>query len=154
MSDWTCDTCGATNLTSRYNREGKNLCHQCEVKTHPEKNRFVCRECGDLDSTKGWLPGTVSLERSLCHTCEYWMALVAKYGPGSVVVDGVHHQYDPKQPWKGGNPSWLGFAGRPFCIQFKDGTTVRTNNLWFQGPIPERFRDRLPDNAQFVSAQP
>jgi hypothetical protein len=28
-----------------------------------------------------------------------------------------------------------------------DGRSIKTNNLWFGGVIPERFRDRLPDNA-------
>ena len=43
-----------------------------------------------------------------------------------------------------------GFGGRRFKIQFFDGRVIETNNLWGQGPIPERFRSMLPDNAAFL----
>jgi hypothetical protein len=31
-----------------------------------------------------------------------------------------------------------------------DGEEIETNNVWHQGKVPERFRDRLPDNATMV----
>lgn len=33
---------------------------------------------------------------------------------------------------------------------YADGTEVVTNDLWAQGVIPAHFRDRLPDNAEFL----
>lgn len=44
---------------------------------------------------------------------------------------------------------FLGFAGRRFWIRFKDGSTLTTNNLWYQGKIPDEFRSELPDTAEF-----
>lgn len=43
-----------------------------------------------------------------------------------------------------------GFNGDRFNIKFSDGRLATTTNLWSQGTIPERFRERLPDNAKFI----
>jgi len=42
-----------------------------------------------------------------------------------------------------------GFGGKEFKITFKDGREMTCNNLWHRGEIPERFLERLPDNAVF-----
>lgn len=45
----------------------------------------------------------------------------------------------------------LGYGGRKFKIRmFEDGRVVETNNLWCQGDVPEEYRPRLPDTAEFV----
>lgn len=49
--------------------------------------------------------------------------------------------------------SWLGFCGRRFWIRFFDGRTLTTNNLWYQGKIPEEFREELPDTAEFYTPE-
>jgi len=43
-----------------------------------------------------------------------------------------------------------GFGGRDFSIKFYDGRDIKTSNLWYQGEIPERFKEFLSDNAEFV----
>lgn len=43
-----------------------------------------------------------------------------------------------------------GHGGSLFRIRMHDGTLIDSRNLWCQGPIPERFRDRLYDNAEFL----
>ena len=40
-----------------------------------------------------------------------------------------------------------------FWIRFKDGHTITTNNLWCHGTIPEDFRNKLPDNAEFYTPE-
>lgn len=47
--------------------------------------------------------------------------------------------------------AFRGFSGRRFWIRFKDGSTLTTNNLWYQGKIPDEFRDELPDTAEFYT---
>ncbi|WP_157253113.1 hypothetical protein [Nonomuraea typhae] len=65
-----------------------------------------------------------------------------------VVVDGTHYVIG-----KGGKPAeHSGFAGRTFNIAFFDGRAVSTKDLWYQGPIPPKWRHRFPDNARFVQA--
>lgn len=42
-------------------------------------------------------------------------------------------------------------GGRKFHIQMHDGQVIETTELWHQGTIPEHFRERLPDNANFLN---
>ena len=43
----------------------------------------------------------------------------------------------------------MGFGGGCFWIRFKDGKTLTTNNLWYNGEVPSEFRSELPDTAEF-----
>lgn len=45
-----------------------------------------------------------------------------------------------------------GYGGRRFDIEFFDGRKVTTTNLWYQGVVPLRWRERFPDNARFATA--
>ncbi|MBD9721898.1 hypothetical protein PV755_09160 [Streptomyces caniscabiei] len=49
--------------------------------------------------------------------------------------------------------AYRGFDGRRFTIEFFDGRTVSSGDLWYQGVIPPKWRSRFPDNARFVQAQ-
>lgn len=42
-----------------------------------------------------------------------------------------------------------GFAGRKFMIIFKDGTIIKTTNLWENGKIPKQFHAAISDDAVF-----
>lgn len=67
-----------------------------------------------------------------------------------VVVD--HRVYSiGKEPSPGQSRSGLGMAGRQFTIDFFDGRTVVTHNLWAGGKIPEKWRFKFPNTAQFRS---
>ncbi|MEV4748997.1 hypothetical protein AB0K21_21685 [Streptosporangium sp. NPDC049248] len=63
-----------------------------------------------------------------------------------VVVNGEHYLICGDET--GG---FRGYGGRRFDIEFFDGRTATTRNLWCQGTIPPRWRDRYPDNARFVT---
>ncbi|CAO0836086.1 putative protein OS=Streptomyces microflavus OX=1919 GN=Smic_80960 PE=4 SV=1 [Streptomyces microflavus] len=43
-----------------------------------------------------------------------------------------------------------GFGGRRFDIEFFDGRRVTTHDLWSQGTIPPKHRERYQDNARFA----
>jgi hypothetical protein len=47
------------------------------------------------------------------------------------------------------NRDFYGHGGREFRIRLASGEVVNTNNLWHGGQIPERFWNRMPDNATF-----
>jgi hypothetical protein len=78
------------------------------------------------------------------------------WGPGGVrdgddphervVVDHVHYLISPDTTNRGSQ----GHGGRRFEIKFFDGRTVITHNLWYQGPIPPKWHERFPNNAEFV----
>lgn len=59
-----------------------------------------------------------------------------------VVVDAEHYVIGP-----GGSG---GHGGRRFDIEFFDGRKVTTRDLWSQGTIPPKHRERYPNNARFV----
>jgi hypothetical protein len=108
-----------------------------------------CRECGkpsDSHKYKG-----LNIPSDLCFRCDFWLGHISrKDEPESIRINGEHYRLST--PLWEENPQkreFLGFAGRVFLIHFNDGRVVKTNNLWHQGTIPERFRNRLPDNAHF-----
>lgn len=91
-------------------------------------------------------PHTVDVKTSFHNSDDYW-SKQASDRSDAVVIDGVHYRIRPDRP----NPGpGCGYGGRKFTIRFHDGREVRTRNLWYQGPIPPAWRDRLPDNAEFV----
>jgi hypothetical protein len=109
--------------------------------------------------------------RDYCFTCAYWVHMTERdvYEGGAVIVEEearqpvnagdiewVHYCYDPKQPMLDRtkrNSYPVGHGGRLFTIEYTDGTVVETNNLWYQGPIPEWLHSRFQVNAQFLENQ-
>lgn len=67
----------------------------------------------------------------------------------ALVINGKHYRIgsDNGRTVAG----FKGFGGRKFKIQMLDGVEpFDVDDLWFQGPIPPKWRDRLPDTARFV----
>lgn len=114
-----------------------------------------CKECGSLENTDwsgemGGVPTQEFLkENQVCFQCGFWYEkLLMVDDPRSVRVQGSHyfirttHSDAPRQ--------FRGYGGVKVEIVFFDGRRCTTNDLWRQGVIPPRFKDRLPDNAEFV----
>ena len=87
-----------------------------------------------------------------CHRINFWNEKAEKYAKNEngysnrvVIVNGGHYTYHDEVP----NAYFKGFGGRQFKVKFNDGRVIQTKNMWFQGDIPEEFRDRLSDNAVF-----
>ena len=145
---WICTSCNQKSSYIYNKSTDERLCRTCKSKEM--NDGFEC-PCGKWDSPSNWSKD--SLISGLCFDCSFWENLITKAEQresGSIRIDGHHYYVDLKNPIKGGIPSHRGFAGRSWNIRFRDGATVRTDNLWYQGQIPERFKDRLPDNADFV----
>lgn len=84
-------------------------------------------------------------------TVKYWTNVTVQaktvWKDRSVRINGEHFMIGDDVP----NPSQLkGHGGARFQIKFHDGRVVETTNLWHQGEIPKEFKDKLPDNADFV----
>jgi len=76
----------------------------------------------------------------------YWRQQLADRAR-AIVINGVHYRIG----YDGGN-GFKGFSGRRFDIRMlANGDVIETRNLWYQGPIPPKFRELLPDNAEFVN---
>lgn len=107
---------------------------------------ITCVECGEAEAGE-WETKTADRlrERSLCFTCDFWTGYVSQRdNPAIARVNGEHYYIQPDT-----SSGFKGFGGSKFTVSFKDGREVVTHNLWGQGRIPDRFRDRLPDNAEF-----
>lgn len=118
---------------------------------------ITCSCCGQEAGTNYCTEVAERLRRlQLCHTCDFWMEKIrwAEHPDPlhqPVRVDGKHYCYDPRNLLVSGDSRYKGFGGSFFKICFLDtADVVVTNDLWHQGDIPARFRDRLPDNAVFL----
>ena len=83
-----------------------------------------------------------------CYDCYFWLEkvnLAQHHLARRVIVKCEHYMIgeNHSEPFKG-------FGGRDFSIKFYDGRDIKTSNLWYQGEIPERFKEFLSDNAEFV----
>lgn len=113
-----------------------------------------CQICG-ADEALHWDPQTEAQLRAhqMCFRCNFWREKVewrAANNPKAAVIHGRHFMVEPAVKTEL-HKRELGYGGQPFTIRFHDGRVERTNNLWHQGTIPNGYwRDRLPDNAEFV----
>lgn len=108
----------------------------------------VCRECGKHE-TGNWIEKKSAKlkENGLCFTCDHWNDLFLIRDRDDVVrVDGGHHMIGPENTGE----RFRGHGGHRFKIRFFDGRETESSNLWFQGGIPARWKERLPDNAEFL----
>lgn len=111
-------------------------------------SRIVCRSCSQEEHIR-WGAGVNRwlFHEKLCFDCDFWLEYVERASEStSIRVDGRHYIIGDEQAVS----IFRGHGGREFRIEFKDGRIVTSTNLWQQGEIPERFRDKLPDNAVFT----
>ena len=114
------------------------------------KCSHICKECGEQE-TKSWMEDVMKklIENQLCFDCQFWIEkLEVKHDPRTARIDGIHYHIGDEEYT--GRFKFRGFSGRKFVIKFHDGRELITTNLWTQSHIPERFKQRLPDNAVFI----
>lgn len=109
-----------------------------------------CVECGEIESDELIYADEVDQkmrELQLCFDCLFWQEYMERVdSPETVRINGHHYVIGDEE-----ETTIRGNCGCMYAIAFFDGRKVVTTNLWNQGPIPERFQDRLPDNAVFVT---
>lgn len=111
-----------------------------------------CRECGEPQEVE-YIEPTRSrlLANGLCFTCDHWHGYIARVAdPACIRINGQHY-IAGSEPRPGVPSHCYGFGGALHEIAFADGRILTTRNLWTQGRIPKRFRERLPDNATFFA---
>lgn len=83
---------------------------------------------------------------------KYWQQRQEwKNNPKSLRIDGVQYWLGDDEPFT--PKRWKGFGGRKFTIRRLTGEVIETDNLWYNGDIPEAMREQLPDNAEFVRSK-
>lgn len=152
------------------------ICNQCFIGLTLPETMYRCDHCNLYADASGYAGGESLRERGECHNCNHWLRLLRMYPypkriaaephrreygrpvhdtSRAFVVGGRHYMVDMAQPIKNGGRSQpgLGFGGATMRIRFDDGTEVTSNDVWYQGTVPDRFRLLMPDNATFIRDQ-
>jgi len=139
-----CSLCKKITNTTFY-VNGYDLCEECYAVW--KGNYHVCKICGKLEPAE-YFPEIREIlrKKQICFECWHWLGLIKKKNdPRSIRIK--HHHY-----WVGdGKGSFKGFGGRYFKIKLFNGKIIETNDLWYQGEIPERFWKDLSDNAELIN---
>lgn len=106
---------------------------------------MVCEICGKEFDSLMYMGEYSRCCSSNCFAKKFWNG-ICKEKEKHVVINGVCYAV-ADGPVNG----FCGYGGRKFKIKMLDtGKIVETNNLWCQGDVPEEYKSRLPDTAEFV----
>lgn len=110
---------------------------------------YICKICGKTDESDRWVNGQKMLNDKLCFECDFWVRhhdddMTNRKDHKFVIANGEHYVIEPEDSKE---TYFRGFGGAKVEIHFFDGTIVTSTNLWYNGEIPDRFRDIMPDNA-------
>ena len=87
---------------------------------------------------------------SECFHVNFWNELVEEYNKDpyhNPVVNGTKYYVGDEN----NAGAFRGFDGARFCILFNDGTIILSTNLWCNGEVPEEYKDKLKNNAKFIT---
>lgn len=124
----------------------------------------LCNICGKPTNLDEFEPSLVipRIMRScgLCFSCALWTRRMILYEESKdvipIIVSGTHYSLDKSHAVIGissnNGLNWTQLPNMQRILMF-DGTLYATNNLWYQGKIPQHFlKDkRLQDNAMFLT---
>lgn len=114
---------------------------------------FTCDLCGQKDDFSDYALSSKYLrimqKRHICFQCAFWMDLAATPLPNREIISGCHFTVLPttKRPHQVTN----GLGGKEFYIRRIDGTLIKSNNIWYQGRIPQHFKEFFPNTADFLT---
>lgn len=115
-----------------------------------ERNKILdnCSSCGQSFKTT-WNEPTRSemIKKHICFSCNFWLFQLNR--KGAIIING-HKYQDGGKIDKSTTGGFVGYGGRDFKIEFNTGKIIETNNLWSQGQLPDRFKEKFPDNAKFL----
>ena len=89
---------------------------------------------------------------NMCFNCNFWREKVSwltnpDYLNRQTIVNGCHFMVNESVL----NGFMQGSGGTPYYIHYNDGRKVVSRNVWQQGDIPKLWKDKLKDNAVFVT---
>ena len=108
-----------------------------------------CVICGKVIKDGDYYIGSVNGDvccSDECHEKYFWNNII-KDADSHIVVDGLCYTVDRTRY---DSTMYNGFAGKVFWIKKFNGEEFTTNNLWFNGKVPNEYRSQLPDNARFL----
>lgn len=111
---------------------------------------YICSKCGELAEPPSWNEETNNklLAARHCFSCDFWTQRTKPAifnSERTVRINGTHYHIGADV--NGPESRFAGFGGAKYRVKFHDGRIHEGNSLWFNGEIPEYFKDQLPDNA-------
>ena len=111
------------------------------MNTKTENKKLKCIICGK-EIEKSLYRNNILCSQK-CFDINFWNEYL---DDNAIIINGECYHDSGKRPsdYKG----FLGHSGRLFKIKMNDGNIIETNNLWYNGKVPE---DRqIKDNAIFI----
>ena len=109
-----------------------------------------CKECGSILRTNFLEPYKSKITReNICFSCFHWIDIENTLSDERrFIIKGNSYW---KEPDKDKNDFFVGFGGHEFKIRrFGSEEIIISRNLWHQGVVPEHFKERIKDNAEFL----
>jgi hypothetical protein len=164
------DRRGDSRSTALYSADGRSVAAIFSIGMPDGTNTVYC--------VTAWWPEyrdpgiRVDVDGPWIDSCDKHWARELADRPGRVVIGGEHYRVVPDLP--DGRRDGAGYGGRLFRIRLLPGAApvevrrrdrsddrtiapgevFETRNLWHQGTIPPKWRERLPDTAEFVREEP
>lgn len=112
---------------------------------------MICKICGKEFDKRSYCSPYEDICCSECFHINFWNDKVesVRTEPRQVVINGeVYWIGDEDQhPFE-----FRGFTGLKFKIKRRDtGEVFETTNLWYNGKVPEEYKDKIKDNADFIT---
>lgn len=109
-----------------------------------------CEICGRIFNEAAWLPPYNNVcGKEKCFETKVWnnkYNTILKEPKRFAIVNGYCFYIGDENK----HSIIKGFGGREFALRFKDGSITITTNLWDNGPVPDEFKDKFTDNAEFI----
>lgn len=114
-----------------------------------------CVHCGEMVKTNNWSDEfkKALIDNNICTSCHFWNEKYENVNnPNQIVVKGVCYYMGPNKNYTGRDKSLLGFGGHEWKIKkLNSDEIIQCNNLWHNGEIPELWRSKIPNNAEFIT---
>jgi hypothetical protein len=110
---------------------------------------IICEICGKEFEKRHWGDEYSKICSDECFGKKFWKIIIEDKD-NRVIVNHRCYHFDKNKPMKNYDTDYNGYGGRIFNIRFKNGETYITNDLWYQGDVPEQYLGDLPDNAEFL----
>ena len=105
-----------------------------------------CKICGKAFDETHYGEPYQDICSSECYSKQFWIEKIEVKDKLTIINGECYFIGDEND-----TSYFRGHAGRKFKIQKDNGEIIETTNLWYNGEIPEEFREELKDNAKFIN---
>lgn len=111
----------------------------------------TCSCCGTPFELDGFYPSNKLTKKmkaeNICFSCAFWKDKIDDPPVNREIIDGQYYIFNP---W-GKARNIQGYGSCAMYIVKNDGDIKRSNNVYYQGQVPDCFKDLLPNTAKFIT---